>query len=318
MSQSGEQKTVRLLSRQGELDLQLPFSVGTIEGRAVLKEVDFIVWLSTNAPKPFSQVSVSLIVQNQAPHAPKAKPSAPPPSPEALTEALPLWFTPMEAVAWIVARHPRIVGYASPRRNEVRTFVIDHVLPNGKRVSGEGELPPGMSLLWLDVFAAFDPNATPPTDQALEELHAALRTGRIVARAVWVATGDRRDMGADEWHCLVLDTPPRNERVLLPYRVNTGTLANQLESRWREVLLPRAGLLTIWPMATEVQPAETNEATTAAQPEAAAVAVELTPEHSYLSRQVARTYPKRDQRRSWADAGELHALSCDRTTGVPG
>ncbi len=129
-----------------------------------------------------------------------------------------------------------------------------------------------MSLLWLDAFAAFDPDATLPTDQALEELHAALRSGRITARAVWVATGDRRDMGADEWHGLVLDTPPRNERVLLPYRTNTGTFAKQLESRWRDVLLPCEGLLAIWPKASVVQ-AETKKANLADKPATAAVKV---------------------------------------------
>jgi hypothetical protein len=64
----------------GRVDVQLPFGVGTTEGQALIKEIDFITWLSTNAPKPFSQVSVSLSVQNQASHNQAAKPRVSTPS----------------------------------------------------------------------------------------------------------------------------------------------------------------------------------------------------------------------------------------------
>jgi hypothetical protein len=64
----------------GRVELRLPFSVGTTKGRAVIKEIDFIEWLSTNAPKPFSQVSVSLIVQKPSPHNRSAMPGVPTPS----------------------------------------------------------------------------------------------------------------------------------------------------------------------------------------------------------------------------------------------
>ena len=161
---------------------------------------------------------------------------------------LPMWLTPMEAVAWIVARDPRLFTYASPERNAIRSFVINHVLPNGKRVSGQVEpLPAGISLLWLDAFAALDTDQAVPTERALEKLHAALRAGRIVARGVWAATDERLDMGSDEWRSLTLDSPPRNERVLLPHRVIPGMLAKRVEVRWKDVLLPTGQLLELWP-----------------------------------------------------------------------
>jgi hypothetical protein len=270
---SGEQKPIRQARWRAKDGLSVVhtardkmarfYDVGTVAGTVLIKEADFTVWISTiGAPKKFSQVHVSVIAQVHPLPAPIAGPTVSPPAREDYTETLPLWLTPMEAVAWIVARHSLIVGYSSPERNAVRTFVIDHVLPNGKRVSGEVEAPAGMSLLWLDLFAACDTSEALSTDKALTELHAALRLGRVTARAIWVATGDRRDMCADEWHGLVLDTPPRNERGLLPYRINAGTLAKQLDSRWRDVLLPRARLLVIWPEVPAMPPTETTLSTT--------------------------------------------------------
>ena len=75
---------------------------------------------------------------------------------------LPSWLSPMEAIAWIVSRSPEIVGYADPECNTRRVFFIEHTLPDGKRIGGDGSLPPGMTLGWLDAFAAFDPETTPP------------------------------------------------------------------------------------------------------------------------------------------------------------
>ena len=231
------------------LPIQVGFRMGPTEGTVLIKEADFIAWMvSVDARKPPSM------------H-------------EGSAETLPLWFTPMEAVAWIVARHARIVAYASPIRNAMRSFIIDHVLPNGKRISGEFEPPAGMSLLWLDLLASYDAIESVPTDQALAELLAALQLGRVTARAIWVASGDRRDMGADEWHGLVLDTPPRNERVLLPYRTDAASLAKQPETRWKDVLLPRNALLASWPAAPPVHPTQTSESAAAGWPASETAAV---------------------------------------------
>lgn len=142
-------------------------------------------------------------------------------------------------------------------------------MPNGNRISGDDEIPPEISLRWLNAFAAIDTDETLPTDKALEELHAALRSGQITARAIWDATGERRDMGADEWRGLVLNNPPRDDRVLIPYRGSATSLAKQADPRWKDVLLPRARLLATWPMGTLAQASQTNEATEAEQPEEA-------------------------------------------------
>lgn len=160
---------------------------------------------------------------------------------------MPAWLSPMEAIAWIVSRHPQIVGYANPERNVTRVFFIKHTLPNGKQVCGTDSLPPGMTLGWLDAFAACDVDAPLPAEQAMSELLDALRKGRVIARAIWSATGERRDMGSDEWHGLTLDSPPRNERVLLPCRLVTGMPAKQPETRWKDVLFPTSRLLELWP-----------------------------------------------------------------------
>ncbi len=55
--------------------------------------------------------------------------------------------------------------------------------------------------------------------------------------------------------------------------------AAQLDPHWRDALLPRAGLLAIWPMTTAVQSADTNKSTAAEpeQPEAAAMGVGSSP-----------------------------------------
>lgn len=241
--------------RKGQIEMQLPTAtMGTSRGRAFIKGVDFTVWLSKHVPKPFSQVGITISVKNPLgtehrltttvlPTPATAEKAAPTLS----GNELPFWLTLMEAVAWIVSRQAQIVDYASPERNTIRSFVIDHVLPNGKRVSGEVELPPGISLLWLDLFAAQNDEEPTPTDRAISELIGALRSGRILARAIWAATGERRDMGADEWRELALDTPPRDARTLLPHKVFPGLLATKPETRWREVLLPRNTLLALWP-----------------------------------------------------------------------
>jgi len=64
----------------GRIDVRLPFGISTTKGRVLIKEIDFIVWLSINAPKPFSQVSVSVIAQNPAPRNQVAKPPVSTPS----------------------------------------------------------------------------------------------------------------------------------------------------------------------------------------------------------------------------------------------
>ena len=232
-------------ARAGRAKMQFPYAIGKTEGQALIKETDFIVWLSIAAPRKFAQVGISVIVQDSAPCTPAAT------TPEPLSqvnseEALPMWLTLMETVAWIVARHPRIVGFASTKRKAMRSYVIDHELPNGKRLSGSVEPPAGMSLLWLDLFAAHDVDGAQPTSEALAELLAALKSGAITTRATWVATGERRYNGADEWHSLVIDTPPGDERTLLPFRLNPGWLAHQPENRWRDVLLPRDDVLAFW------------------------------------------------------------------------
>jgi hypothetical protein len=189
----------------------------------------------------------------------------------------PEWFSLMQAVAWIVARDSRIVSYASPENTLRGTYFIDAVLPNRKRISEEVEAPSGMSLLWLDAFAAFDSNAAPPTEGACRELLIALRSGQITARGTWVETGERRDIGSDEWHSWVIDSPPRDDRVLLPHHRNSKGLAHQAVARWVDVLLPRPQLLTVWPPLNveQTRAAEDTSATVGARREASQFSEQL-------------------------------------------
>jgi hypothetical protein len=233
--------------KAGRVRIQFPHSIEVIEGRAFVKEIDLITWLSTHAPKPFSEIGINFIVQSP----PSTKSSVvvgnKPKVADVASGMLPPWLTPMEAVAWIVSRDTKVVACASPAKNSVRTFVCDYVRPNGKRVSGTETLPPGMTLRWLDRFAAYDPDSALPTDAAMSQLLGALQSGQLVARAEWTATGERRDMDADEWAGMVFDTLPGQERILLPHRTFPGQIARLPEKRWNAVLLPHDALVSLWP-----------------------------------------------------------------------
>jgi hypothetical protein len=233
--------------KAGRVRIQLPHSIEVVEGRAFVKEIDLITWLSTHAPKPFSKIGINLIVQSPRSTKSSVVVGSEPKVADVASGVLPRWLTPMEAVAWIVSRDTKVVACASPAKNSVRTFVCDYVRPNGKRVSGTGTLPPGMTLQWLDTFAAYDPDSALPIDAALSQLLSALQSGQLVARAEWTATGERRDMDADEWAGMVFDTLPGQERILLPHRTFPGQLARLPEKRWNAVLLPHDALVLLWP-----------------------------------------------------------------------
>ena len=241
----------------GQMSVHLPFGIGATKGQAFVKEADFEQWMraimETGTHRLRANASGERLGMPESAGTPLIKAQMPNKAAE-----LPLWLTPMEAVAWIVARDSRIVGYASSELNAIRSFVIDHVLPDGKQVSGNVAAPAGISLHWLDAFAAFDVNATLPTDKALSELLSALRSGTMTARGIWIATRERRDMGSDEWHGLVLESPPQNTRVLLPYRLNPTALAKHVEMRWRDLLLPRQRILVLWPDMSAERPRGTN------------------------------------------------------------
>lgn len=63
--------------QSGRVDIQLPFRIGRTKGQGLIKEIDFIAWLSTIAPKPFSHVSVSPLVKKPAPHVARPPVSTP-------------------------------------------------------------------------------------------------------------------------------------------------------------------------------------------------------------------------------------------------
>ena len=63
--------------RSGRVRIQLPSAVGFTEGQALIKGADFITWLaSTGAPRKFSQVTVSVLVQDRTQRA-RTAPSVP-------------------------------------------------------------------------------------------------------------------------------------------------------------------------------------------------------------------------------------------------
>lgn len=217
---------------------------------------------------------------------------------------LPPWFTLMQAVAWSIARDARIVDYASPHRNAVHSYVINHVLPNGKRVSGAEPAPTGMTLIWLDLFAAYDPNACAPTETAIPRLLNDLRAGRIVATGLWSATHARGPIGTDEWALLTLDTPAGNARNLMPFRTNGTHLALQPESRWRDTLLPLDQLVVVYP--PWPQPADAPDISWRSRHDNPAAAVR--------SRRMQRFTDEQRLRREWIGFEEI-ADWCARVPG---
>ena len=164
---------------------------------------------------------------------------------------LPAWFTPMQAVAWIVTRDALIVDRASPERNAIRAYIPNRILPDDKRAVADDPLPAGMTLRWLDAFAAFgwhnEVDIPRPTDSAIAALLRALRQGTAVATALWVGAGERRPMGTDEWAGLVLNCPSRNERVLVPFYPVGTPLGQTPDTRWRDVLIPKAEIMALSP-----------------------------------------------------------------------
>jgi hypothetical protein len=67
------------------------FAIGTIYGQVLIKRIDFITWMSVNAPKKFSHFGVSIIVPSQTPHADISGPSR---SRSHSTDLRPLWPAP--------------------------------------------------------------------------------------------------------------------------------------------------------------------------------------------------------------------------------
>ena len=131
---------------------------------------------------------------------------------------LPLWLKPMETLAWIVSRDPRMVGLARLDSSPCSS-PPDFVLHNGMTLKDTGDPPAGLSLIWLDLCFASDDQETLPTEAALAELLEALRAGRITATALWEAKGERREMAPDEWRDLTLDEQPGPDRALVPHRL---------------------------------------------------------------------------------------------------
>ena len=159
-----------------------------------------------------------------------------------------------------MARYVGIVAFASPDRGALQPIKIDHVLPNGKHVVGTVEPPVGgMSPRWLDEFASIDPRqSTRPTDEALTEVHTASRAGRITARGTLVATGERREIGSDEWRWIVIDSPPYAENEFIRYRLNPTRNHRwspiRIEGRWSDILFPTAKVLALWPPSVNPAP----------------------------------------------------------------
>ena len=234
--------------KSGRIRATMVPGFGTDFGELAVREIDVITWLSVNFPRSFSEISIAVAILAQQ----KLKqgtpdsitrsvvvPATPPP--------LPLWLTPMETIAWIVIRDARIVLNASPKRAALRGFIINHKLPNGKRVSGEVNLPTGISFMWLDHFAAVEGRNTEYTTQAMEELLTALETGELIGKAIWVATGERKDIDPSEWRGMELESPPESHRMLILYEKRTGDFAETPVKRWQDALFPSRTLLEIWP-----------------------------------------------------------------------
>ena len=130
---------------------------------------------------------------------------------------LPDWFTPMQAVAWIVSRDPRIVHYAASDYTSIRSDFVAAKMPDGSHTGQRIGSPLEMSLRWLDdTFSKSDSHANISTDGALSALLKSLRDRTLVANAQWKATGERRDMASVEWADLTFGTPPKQDSLLVP------------------------------------------------------------------------------------------------------
>jgi hypothetical protein len=219
---------------------------GQIPGilRAEPRQDSGTVWLGTTIPREdmlreFPAVALTIemrglkyVVESDL------SPSTPP--------KLPQWLTPMETMAWIVSRDARIVADPSSKRNPRRSLIVDHELPSGKKLSGKVVLPTGMSLMWLDRFAAVEGGDPEPTAQAMEELLTALENGEIIAKALWAVTGESQNIDSSEWRGMELDSPPENHKMLVLYKKRTGDFAETPVTRWHDVLFPRETLMELW------------------------------------------------------------------------
>jgi hypothetical protein len=52
--------------KTGRVRMRVGCAIGETEGRAFVKEIDLITWLSKHAPKPFSKIGINIIVQSSA------------------------------------------------------------------------------------------------------------------------------------------------------------------------------------------------------------------------------------------------------------
>ena len=164
---------------------------------------------------------------------------------------LPDWFTPMQAVAWIVSRDPRIVHYAAPDYTSIRTDFVAPKMPDGSHTGQRIGSPLKMSMRWLDdTLSKSDSAANISTDGALSALLKSLRNGTLVANARWKATGERRDMAAVEWADLTFGTPPKQDSLLLPCCSVPEKRAKVIDTRWSDVRISRNGCVSLWPATT--------------------------------------------------------------------
>ena len=169
-------------------------------------------------------------------------------------QGLPLWLTPMQAVAWVCTRNFGAVWRADLERgHQARLDLPEEFIDEW--------FPPsaGLTLLTLDAWhdIAHEEQAwVLPTEPALEQLTNWFRGGQVRTTGLNEAE-DRTPIDPAAWRFMILSAGP-NERELVPHRAPPHSGQDR---RWHEVLISQDDLLGVCQLPTEVQmsPAVTSD-----------------------------------------------------------
>jgi hypothetical protein len=159
---------------------------------------------------------------------------------KAVPRQLPLWLTPMQAVAWVCTRHPGAVWRADLETEYSPDLGLDEA-------TIEEYFPPGTGITiltlaaWHGIHGDVDDWTVPP-DDALAALVDRLRSGELQSNAV---DFDERRVAIDasDWRMMTL-SEGNDPRLLVPSR--SSPQFGEIK-RWRDILVSRVDLFGQWP-----------------------------------------------------------------------
>ena len=165
---------------------------------------------------------------------------------------LPLWITPMQAVAWVMTREAAVVLRASfdPHDVDRATAALDDT-----SLWCDGQ--PGLSLLSIELrVLGRDPSyqaSLRSDERAVHDLVGALRRGAVVASAEPYdrhtdRRGTRVTLNTLDWAALTLGEIRHGMRQLDLFNVMSGAAQGRAWAvQWASLLIDRASLIKFWP-----------------------------------------------------------------------